>query len=135
MDNNQHGSLPSERSFGLLFTAVLLALAIYGYFHAWKQAALISCVAGSALFAIFTLIAPGKLAPLNKAWYWLGQTMGRIINPLFLGLIFFVLLTPIAIIMRLFKRDELRMRSDKRSSYWIVRDPSGPASDSFKNQF
>ena len=61
--------------------------------------------------------------------------MGKVVSPIVLGLIFFGMLTPVGIIGRLLGRDELRLKKAPVTSYWIDRDPPGPAPDSFKNQF
>jgi hypothetical protein len=65
----------------------------------------------------------------------LGELMGKVVSPLVLGVIFFVLLTPVGLIGRLLGRDELRLKRTNSESYWIDRVPPGPAGDSFKNQF
>jgi len=75
------------------------------------------------------------LTPLNKAWMKLGDLLGKVISPIVLGIIFFVLLAPVALVTRLLGRDELRLKMSNSSSYWIDRTPPGPAGDSFKNQF
>jgi len=65
----------------------------------------------------------------------LGFLMGKVINPLVLGFIFFLLITPVALICRLIGRDELRLKTIDADSFWIDRLPSGPDGESFKNQF
>ena len=73
--------------------------------------------------------------PLNKAWMRLGFLLGVIINPIVLGLIFFLLFTPIALLMRLFGRDELRLRVKNRSSHWKNRNIRSIGMNTFKQQF
>jgi hypothetical protein len=75
------------------------------------------------------------LTPLNWLWYELGMLLGKIVNPIVLGFIFFVLITPVSIVTRLFGRDELRIKKRHVESYWIDRSPPGPPLDSFKNQY
>jgi hypothetical protein len=65
----------------------------------------------------------------------LGILLGRIFSPFVLGVIFFVLLTPISILTRLFGRDELKLKKRSLESYWVDRSPPGPPLDSFKNQY
>jgi hypothetical protein len=135
LNSRQPEKLPSERSFGLLFTAIFLGESVLNYY---KHASLIVCaawLAGGIVLGLLTLFAPERLAPLNKAWYHLGQLLGKIVSPVVLGIIFFVVLTPVAAITRLFGRDELRLKRNQGASYWIDRTPPGPASDSFNNQF
>lgn len=88
---------------------------------------------GSYFF--LTLFSADSLAPLNKAWAALGQILGRLVSPIVLGLIFFCLITPVALIGRVAGRDPLRLKTRADTSYWIKREPSGPAPDSFRNQF
>lgn len=127
-------TLPTNRKFGWFFAAVFAAFGGYAYWKAWGgvfAAALIL----SALFAAVTLVAPQLLSPLNRIWYGLGLLLGKIVSPIVLGVIFFVLITPISLITRLFGRDELKMKKRSVDSYWVDRSPPGPSSDSFKNQY
>ena len=128
-------SPPSERSFGLLFTVVFAGLAGYAVYKGWQREAAIAWGAASALTAAVTLFVPRLLAPFNRAWYLLGELLGRIVSPIVMGVIFFGLITPVALFGRLRGRDELRMRRRTVSTHWTDRDPPGPAADSFKNQF
>jgi hypothetical protein len=135
LNSPQPDKLPSERSFGLLFTAIFLGKSAL---NCYRHASLIVCsawLAGGITLGVLTLFAPARLAPLNRAWYHLGQLLGRIVSPLVLGIIFFVVLTPVAVVTRLFGRDELRLKRNQSASYWIDRTPPGPAPDSFNNQF
>ena len=128
-------SLPSERSFGFLFVVVFAGLAGYGFYKHWNDQYLALAIGTSILLLFLTFFAPKVLAPFNKAWHHLGLLLGKIISPIVLGVIFFGLLLPIALITRLFGRDELRLKRRTITSYWRDRLPPGPASDSFKNQF
>lgn len=126
--------LPSNRKFGAFCAFVFLAAA--GYFL-WKGMVQLS-VAMGVVGAIFTLVIITKdelLLPLNKLWMRLGLLMGAIVSPIVLGALFFFLFAPIAFIMRLSGRDELRIKKRNSKSYWRLRDPAGPSGDSFKNQF
>lgn len=127
--------LPSVRSFGVLFTAVFAVLAVYGYIKGWGQGAWISLTALGVLTALTTLLFPGLLAPFNRGWFLLGNLLGKIVSPIVLGLIFFLILSPVGFVTRIFGRDALRLKRQGVSSYWIDRTPPGPAPDSFKNQF
>lgn len=127
--------LPSERSFGLLFTGVFILAGSYVLYKA-----IFTVLAGAfffvaALFLTITIASPNLLVPLNRAWFALGILLGKIVNPLVLGVVFFIVITPVAMVMKLAGRDALRMRKQSVNSYWIVRNPVGPDSQSFKNQF
>jgi hypothetical protein len=126
--------LPTDSKFGWFFAAVFSALAAYMYWRGWSIVCLVTLVA-AIFFAIATLLSPHLLAPLNRLWYGLGISLGKIISPIILGLIFFVLITPVSLVTRLFGRDELKMKKRGVESYWVDRSPPGPPSDSFKNQY
>ena len=126
--------LPSNRKFGLFFALVFLLAAAFFF---WKGSEYLGAVLSiaAALFGVCALLLPAVLSPLNRLWFALGMLLGRIVSPIVLGLIFFVLLTPVSVVTRLFGRDALLIRKRDASSYWVARTPPGPAADSFKNQF
>ena len=126
--------MPSNRKFGWSFSAVFFIVAIYG---AWNFTTfwVSSLFVIAFIFALLTVTAPSSLNVLNKLWFKLGMLIGRFLNPIVLGLIFYVIITPIALITRLFGRDVMRIKKRPVSSYWINRVPTDPDSESFKNQF
>jgi hypothetical protein len=127
-------ALPSDRKFGFFFSLVFVGFAVYA-----RRAALPLAVIGlgaiAVAFAVLAQVNPRKLHALNRIWFELGILIGRVVSPIVLGLIFFTLITPVSVIMRLFGRDALRIKHRQASTYWLKRDPLGPAPDSFKNQF
>jgi predicted membrane metal-binding protein len=127
--------LPSNRSFGLLFTIVFLIVAGYSWAqdYAWQWIQIWLAVSG--IFFAIALLFPVVLTPLTKMWFALGLLLGKVVSPVVMGILFFVVITPVAIGTRLFGRDALLLKKRTVSSYWIDRDPPGPESDSFKNQF
>jgi len=127
--------LPSNRSFGFLFSAVFAVTGIYGFYKDWNQCTWGACLIACAVVGLITLLTPRLLAPFNRAWFFLGQLLGKIVSPVVLGIIFYGLLTPVGFVARLFGRDELRLKRQSVTTYWIDRVPPGPAADSFKNQF
>jgi len=127
--------LPSERRFGFTFSAALAGLALYGIIRHRSRTACIAFIVTSVVFALLTLIIPRALAPLNKAWFHLGEALGKIVSPIVLGIIFFGILAPVSIVSRLFGRDELRLKRRAVNSYWIDRSPPDPTAHSFRNQF
>jgi hypothetical protein len=139
IEKTQHLSdsaqLPSNRSFGLLFTLVFLIVAAYtwskDYSAQWVQIWLIV----SGIFLALALLFPAVLIPLNKLWFAFGLLLGKVVSPVVLGILFFIIITPVAIGMRLFGRDALLMKKRTVSSYWIDRNPPGPQPESFKDQF
>ena len=125
--------LPSNRKFGFFFTFAFAAAAAY-FFHAASITWAYVFVTAALIFLLITLIKSDVLLPLNKLWMRFGLLLGMIVSPIVLGIIFFGLFTPIAILMRLSGRDELRLKFTQKASHWISRgEPI--KSDSFKHQF
>ena len=125
--------LPSNRKFGFFFTFVFAAVAAYFYYSTNVSWAYVF-VAAALAFLLVTLIKSDALLPLNKLWMRFGLLLGMIVSPIVLGIIFFGLFTPIAMMMRLSGRDELRLKFSHKVSHWIIR--SEPIkSESFENQF
>ena len=125
--------LPSNKKFGFFFCSVFSILSIYAYF---SELPFLTFILGfiAIILLILTLWSESKLEPFNYAWMRLGVFIGIIISPIVLGSIFFLIFTPVAIVMRIFKRDELTLNTSKKSSYWIDRKEK-IYSESFKYQF
>jgi hypothetical protein len=124
----------SDRSFGFVFAAVFLIVALYPLLHAGGIR--IWALVVSGLFLLLAALVPKILAPANRAWTKFGLLLHNIVSPLALGILFFLVVTPTGLLMRLFGKDPLRLRFDPAAdSYWIKRDPPGPPADSLNNQF
>lgn len=124
----------SNRSFGIVFTAVFGIVGtvplISGNPVRWWSLG----VAG--IFLVVSIFYPAALAPLNRLWTKFGLLLHRIVNPFVMGLIFFLVVTPIALIMRAVGKRPLQTTIDYNvTSYWIRRNPPGPAPESMKRQF
>jgi hypothetical protein len=119
--------MPSDRKFGWTFAALFFLVGAFA--HPWMMAV-------GAVLAVVTLTRAHWLAPLKHAWMRFGELLNRIVSPVVMAVIFFVVFTPVAIFMRLTGRDALDRRYEPASpSYWKGRQPPGPADDSFKNLF
>ena len=131
-DEDLQGS--SDRSFGFVFTgffALVGGVKLYTG-HAWA----LYWFAGSAAFLAAALLAPQILAPLNRLWMKFALLLYAVMNPLTMAMLFFLVVTPIGVVMRLAGKDFLRKRLEpEAASYWLPRDPPGPAPDSMKQQF
>ena len=127
--------LPSERSFGLLLAAVFFGGGGFALYKNLPSVLVTTFFLVGALFIFASFFSPNLLAPLNRAWFALGVLLGKIVNPLVLGVVFFVVITPVAIFIKLAGRDALRLRKQNINSYWVDRSPAGPDSQSFHNQF
>ena len=122
--------ISSNRSFGIVFFIVFLLIALYplsysGEIRVWSTVI-------SFIFLVLGLLNSKILTPLNKIWFKFGIFLSKIISPLIMGIIFFLVVTPIGIIMRIFGKDVLSLKYNKKKSYWI--EKNGPKSR-MKNQF
>jgi len=126
--------MPSNQKFGFFFSVIFFACCLYFFLNRHLTSSIAFAGLGSA-FALIAWSRPNLLEPLNKAWYLLGIFLGKVVSPLILGIMFFLMITPLAIGMKLAKRDVLFLKKRKTNSYWIDRNPQGPNSESFKNQF
>jgi hypothetical protein len=124
----------SNRSFGFVFTA---AFTVIGLWPAMSGSAIRWwAIAIAASFLVIGLAKPSLLSPLNRLWTQFGLLLNRITSPLLMGLIFFLVVTPIGLTMRLLGKRPLDLKFDPNArSYWIKREPPGPAPETMKNQF
>ncbi len=124
----------SERSFGVLMAAVFALISLINWWHDgewWPWTGLVTL-----LFLTAALAHPPVLKPLNWAWFKFGLLLHAVINPIVMGLLFFGVVTPTAWVMRARGKDLLRFkREPERDSYWIKREPPGPAPETMKDQF
>ena len=120
----------SNRSFGIVFFVVFLIIAVYPLING-NELRLWSLII-SVVFLFLGLINSKILNPLNKLWFKFGIFLGKIISPLVMGFIFFLVVTPIGLLMRLLNKDLLKLKFNNNSSYWI--EKTEPKSK-MKNQF
>ena len=124
----------SNRTFGFFFFVVFLMIAIYPLLVGKPPR--IWSLAVAAIFLFFSFFFTYKLTTFNLLWQRFGLYLHMIVSPLALGVLFFLVVTPTALIMRLFKKDQLRLQIlPFAETYWIKRDPSGPTPDSLNHQF
>jgi hypothetical protein len=123
--------ISSNRSFGLVFFVVFLLIAIYPLTN--NEEIRIWSIIVSFIFLFLGLLKSKFLSPLNILWFKFGVFLGKIVSPLIMGIIFFLVVTPIGLLMRLFGKDILHLKlNKKKSTYWI--EKSGVKS-MMKNQF
>ena len=133
-DRKEPVSSSSNRAFGFVFAAVFLIIGLWPWVfgdrvRAWS-------VLLSAAFFMAAWVWPEALAPLNRLWTRFGLLLHRIVSPVVLGVMFFVVVTPTGLLMRALGKDPLRLRLDREArSYWIERQPPGPPPDTLNNQF
>jgi hypothetical protein len=120
----------SNRSFGIVFFIVFLFISLYPLIN--EENIRIWSLLISLIFFILGILNSRILTPLNKLWFKFGTSLGKIVTPLIMGIIFFFAVTPIGILMKLLKKDLLNLQFNKKNSYWV--DKNEPKSR-MKNQF
>jgi hypothetical protein len=124
----------SNRSFGIVFAVVFLIIALYPV--AFGRPLRFWSIVVAAGFLLVALAAPALLGPLNRIWLKFGLLLHRVVSPLILGVLFFIVVTPTGLLMRALSKDPLRLRKQPQaSSYWIERSPPGPKAETFTDQF
>jgi hypothetical protein len=124
----------SERSFGLVLCAFFALVGAVRFWRGEPWGWTWLTAAAAALFLALLWTAP--LRPLNRLWFRFGMLLYKVVNPVVMGLLFYATITPMALLLRALRKDLLRLRRDPAAkSYWIVREPPGPAPESMKNQF
>jgi len=128
---NDSIKISSNRSFGIVFFVVFLFIALYPI--TYSEDIRIWSLIISFIFIILGLLNSKILTPLNKLWFKFGVILGKIISPIIMGIIFFLVVTPIGLIMKVLGKDLLRLKFNKKdNTYWI--EKNGPKSK-MKNQF
>jgi len=129
----------SNRSFGLIVGGIFGVIGLVRLYLHWGEDLGIFttvCLVLAALLIGLGLIAPSTLTVPNRLWMKLGLLMARIINPLVLGLVYLVVITPFGLVRRIFGKDPMaRHMNGGSASYWIDRDPPGPKPETMTDQF
>ena len=120
----------SNKSFGIVFFVVFLLISLYPLIN--NESIRLWSLIISLIFLILGILNSKILSPLNKVWFKFGILLGKVISPIIMGIIFFLVVTPIGFIMRLLGKDLLNLKYSDIKSYWI--EKSGPKSK-MKNQF
>ena len=128
--NKQKIKIGTNRSFGIVFFAVFLIISFYpllneGNLRIWSLVV-------SIIFLLLGLFNSKILTPLNKIWFKFGMILGNIVSPIVMGLVYFCVVTPIAIMMRLLGKDILNIKKNKKKTYWIEKSS---LKNTMKNQF
>ena len=125
----------SDRSFGVMFGCIFIILAALLRFRDKPAGAQILLVTLSCLTFVVSFSRPSLLNIPNRLWMKFSLLLARFVSPIILGVLFFILISPLAFALRLFGRDELHLKTKKLTSYWQSRKISGYSLDSFKNQY
>ncbi|MDC3053788.1 SxtJ family membrane protein [Candidatus Pelagibacter sp.] len=122
--------LPSNRSFGLLFFFVFIIIGLWPIIN--SESIRIWSVIISLIFFILGIFNAKILTPLNKVWMSFGKLLGNFVSPIVMGIIFFGVVTPTGLILKLFSKDILNLKKNKNDTYWLKKDNSN---NNMKNQF
>jgi hypothetical protein len=134
LTREHHVDGSSDRSFGLVFAAVLAIIALFPTLYSeairWWAA---GC---AAIFGLVAFTKPSALGPLNRLWIKLGMFLGKVVSPVALAVLFYGVFMPIGALLRMTGKDPLRRSHDRSAdTYWLRREPPGPAPDSIDKQF
>jgi hypothetical protein len=120
----------SNKNFGILFFIVFLIIGLWPLYY--SNPIKLWSVIVAVIFLILGLSNSRILSPFNKTWVKFGELLGKIIAPIVMFIVFFVILTPLSLIVRIFKKDLLKVKYSKEKSYWIKREKN---IGSMKKQF
>ena len=120
----------SNRSFGIVFFLVFLIIGIFPIKSGGSINYLLVCI--SIIFLFLGIVNSKILTPLNKIWFKFGIILGHILSPVIMGLIFFMVVTPTAFVLKVFRKDVLNLKNNNKKTYWIIKYK---VSSSLKNQF
>jgi hypothetical protein len=127
---NSNIKIGTNKSFGIVFFLFFLIVSIFplfkdGNIRIWSFIL-------SLIFLILGLINSEFLTPLNQLWFKVGLLLGKLISPIVMGLVFFIVVTPTGLIMKLLKKDILKLRKNSSKTYWVERPK---IKSEMKNQF
>ena len=126
----QNIKLPSNRNFGIVFAIVFLIISLWPLLSQ-NEIRFWSLII-SIIFLSLGLINSKLLLPLNKIWFKFGIFLGNFIAPIVMGIIYFFVVTPTGLIMKMLGKDLLNLKKSNKDSYWIKKNNSN---SSLKNQF
>ena len=122
--------ISSNRSFGIVFFIIFLLISVYPLLY--NENIRIWSLIISIIFLFLGIMNSRILTPFNHIWFKFGLVLGRFISPLIMGLVFFFVVTPIGLLMRVFKKDLLNLKFDKNDTYWINKqEPKSKMKDQF----
>ena len=122
--------ISSNKSFGIVFFIVFFLVATYPILN--NEDVRVWSLLISIIFLVLGLLNSTILNPLNRIWFKFGLFLGKIISPIIMGFIFFFVVTPIGILMRLLRKDLLHLKFNKKETYWIEKNS---IKSKMKNQF
>ena len=135
LEKNSKVTSASDRSFGVMFGFIFIIIAVIMRLRDNPQNIQLLFLALSFLTFLISFTRPSLLSTPNKLWMKFSLLLARFVSPIVLGVLFYVLISPLALVLRLFGRDELRLKTKKVASNWQSRQINGYSLNSFKNQY
>lgn len=124
----------SDRAFGLVFTVVCAVIGLWPLRAAHPVR--VWALAASAGLLVVSLLTPALLSPFNALWTRIGSLLNKLVSPVVTGLLFYLVFAPAGFLLRLARKDPLRLHFDRSArTYWIPREPPGPAPETMVNPF
>lgn len=122
--------ISSNRSFGIVFFSIFLIISLYPLING--ESLRVEALIISLVFLFLAILNSRALTSLNIIWFKFGIFLSKYFSPLIMGIIFFLIVTPIGLIMRFFKKDLLNLKFNQDKSYWILKTD---IKSKMKNQF
>jgi len=135
LEKNSKVTSASDRSFGVMFGFIFIIVAVIIRLRDDPQNIQLLFLILSFLTFLFSFTRPSLLSTPNKLWMKFSLLLARFVSPIVLGVLFYLLISPLALVLRLFGRDELRLKTKKVATNWQSRQIKGYSLDSFKNQY
>ena len=126
---NKKIKISSNRSFGLVFFAIFLIISIWPLLDD-KDIRIWSLIV-SLIFLILGILNSDLLKPFNKIWFKFGMFLGKIVSPIVMSLVFFLVVTPTGFVMRFFGKDLLKLKKNKNDTYWLTKKYKSNMKDQF----
>ena len=127
----------SDRAFGCTVGSMLMVIGATKAFVAGAISSVVCLIfASGALLLLLGIVAPSRLSTLNRLWLKVGAVIAKVVNPIILALLFFLLVTPMAFFMRIVGKRPLRLAADRTAAtYWIEREPPAGGASTMRRQF
>ena len=122
--------LPTNKNFGIVFFIIFLLIVLWPLLN--ENEIRIWSLVISLIFLILGLMNSIYLTPLNRIWFRLGILLGSLVSPIVMSIVFFAVVTPISLMMKLFNKNLLGLKKNNKKSYWI---DSSKIKSKMKNQF
>ena len=135
LEKNSEVTSASDRSFGVMFGFIFIIVVVIIRLRDDPQSIQLLFLALSFLTFLISFTRPGLLNRTNRLWMKFSLLLARFVSPIVLGVLFYLLISPLALVLRLFGRDELRLKTKEVSTNWQSRQIKGYSLDSFKNQY